>query len=446
MSSMLFSPLDVRYARDLPASLSEDAVLSSQIAVEKAYLLSLMDEGLCPRIDERDLDPVFQGVTFGEIEEIERRTQHATRALVEVLAERLRQAGHPKCAEWVHVGITSFDTVDTAQRLRIKTFFVRDAWPAIDALKKELQRWAHLHRDTLQVGRTHGQWAVPSLFGLIFAEAHERIDALERRLKHDINDLRGQASGAVGGYQALSLLVKDPLSFETKFLNKLGLKPHLASTQILPPEDIMALAHDFYNLCSVVAKLATDLRHLARSEIAEIAEGMAPGQVGSSTMPQKRNPWNLEHVCSLYKILSSRLHLMQIDLVSEHQRDLTNSASSRFYGETFAMGYLMVKRLTRVLTRLEVFPENMSRHMESAGSSIFAEAFYVLATKNGIAHAHDLVREASRESESLKKPLVEIAIGKGILQPGTTVESLRADVLKGPRSKLDTLFQKWRSE
>jgi adenylosuccinate lyase len=448
IEQVLFSPLDTRYARDLPESLSEHASIRAQILVERDWLLCLMEEGLCPKIDARALDETFAGVYMDEITEVEKRTQHATRALVEVLAHRLREKfeGTPQesAADWVHVGLTSFDVVDTAQRVRVRDFMMKDCLPAMAELKKVLRRWARNHAQTPQVGRTHGQWAVPTFFGLQFAEAHARLDEIETRLHISLDDLRGQASGAIGGYHASSLLVKDPLALERKLLDKLKLRPHLGSTQILPPEDLMALAQDLFNASSVIAKIATDMRHLARSEIAEIAEGLKEGQVGSSTMPQKRNPWNFEHVCSLYKVLLSRLNLMQMDMVSEHHRDLTNSASGRFYTEHFAVTYLMVRRLTRVLERMECFPNNMKRHMDEAGATVLAEALYVTLTKNGVGHAHDKVREAARECEKTGKSLWEVVSSKDYFPKGLTLPQLLENALQGSRKKMQALMSDWK--
>jgi adenylosuccinate lyase len=339
--------------------------------------------------------------------------------------------------------VTSFDTVDTAARMRLKTFFEKDFFPELAKLSTELKRWGKNHSSTPQVGRTHGQWAVPTFFGLLFGEAVERLEDINKGLLSSVNNLRGQASGAVGGYQALGLLVKEPLQFETKFLKRVGLAPHLGSTQILPPEDIAHLANQTFLNLSVVAKLATDMRHLARSEIGEIAEGLVPGQVGSSTMPQKRNPWNLEHICSLYKVLQSKLNLIQIDLISEHQRDLTNSASGRFYVEFFAVAYLMVKRLNRVLARMEAFPEKMKKHLDAAGSSIYAEAFYVLATKHGVSDAHSKIREASREAEKAGVPLIEVALKKNLIAKDIDFIKLQTEVWRGPESKMNAFIRLW---
>ncbi|MEO5666959.1 MAG: lyase family protein [Bdellovibrionota bacterium] len=441
----MFSPLDTRYLETLPETLSEEFMLKAQVKVETVWLLELKARGfLKETFTEEVLDAALKDISQDEITEIERTTQHATRALVEAIAARLKKAGLKEAAEWVHVGLTSFDTVDTASRWRLKEFMTKDFFPQLVLLKKELLRRTELHALTPQVGRTHGQWAVPSLFGLLFSESLDRILDQEIRIKGSVENLRGQSSGAIGGYQATSLLVDNPLELEKTFLGRLGLKPAYASSQILPPEDVVNLAQDMYVVGSVIAKLAGDLRHLARSEIAEISEGMAPGQVGSSTMPQKRNPWNFEHICSLYKVLQTRLQLLQIDMVTEHQRDLTNSASGRFYIEFFAVLYLMVHRLNRVLPRMEVHNANMARNIKSAGGSVYAEALYVGLTLKGVEDAHSKVREGAREAEAKGLDLIDVLSEKKMLPDNMTPEKIRARILKGSELKLRTVLDKAR--
>jgi adenylosuccinate lyase len=237
------------------------------------------------------------------------------------------------------------------------------------------------------------------------------------------------------------LMHKKPLLLEQKFLQRIKLKQNLATLQVLPPEDIYLLASSTFALCSVVAKVANDLRHLARSEIFEVMEGMGKDQVGSSTMPQKRNPWNLEHVCSLFKVLQSKLMLFQVDMVTEHQRDLTNSASSRFYVEFFCVASLMIKRLTKVLKNLEVARPAIEENFQKAGSSVFAEAFYVLGTLNGVENAHDEVRQAARESESSGRDLLSVAKLKGLVDKKLSLKSLEDQVLLGSHQKLERILK-----
>lgn len=446
-TTLHFSPLDTRYKETLPESLSEEAWVLAQVDVEREWLLELHQRGLLQEeISADELNEAFEGITFEEISEIEKTTQHATRALVETLIRRLQAKGRIEAARWVHVGLTSFDTVDTAQRVRLKRFMSDDFIPELRKLKDTLRKLTEEHRETPQVGRTHGQWAVPSFLGLLFAECLERIHKQEERLIGSWGELTGQASGAVGGYQASSLLVDDPLDLEKALMTRLGLKRSLSSTQILPPEDMLNLAHEAFVISGIVCKLANDMRHLARSEVAEIAEGMAPGQVGSSTMPQKRNPWNFEHVCSLHKVLESRYLLLQSDMITEHQRDLTNSASGRFYAEHFALSFLMIKRMNRVLPRVEIFKENMQRNLDNAGGSVFAEAMYVELSKQGVDDAHSVVREGARESEKTGDDLILTLKKQGKLSEGTDPLQLRDNILKGARMKLQAALNETQSE
>jgi adenylosuccinate lyase len=437
-AEMLFSPWDTRYRKDIPIALSEQALLEAQIEVEIAWLLTLMKNGVCPRVPEIKIRKAFERVKFAEIEAVEARTQHATRALVEVLQHRLEKAGLKKISPWVHVGLTSFDTVDTAARVRLKNW-VDSSWNLeIASFKKELERLAKKYAKLIGVGRTHGQWAVPTVFGLQFAEALSRILTLQERQEIAIENLCGKASGAIGGYHASALLSRDPLKLEKEFLTRLGLKAHFGSVQIIPPEDVLDLAQVVFSMASVATKVANDLRHLARSEIAEVSEGLGKGQVGSSTMPQKRNPWNLEHVVSLHKVLLSRFQLLQLDMITEHQRDLTNSASGRFHAEFFLVATLLLKRCTKVLSRLEIHSDTVQENRSLASNSILAEAYYVLLTKKGEPNAHDLVREAAREAEARGSNVGLVLEEKGLLPRD---KNLEGKILQGSSLKLKSILK-----
>jgi adenylosuccinate lyase len=433
---LVFSPLDRRYKESIPVLLSEEASFTFQLDIEAMWLKTLRDEKICPRFEDEELDALLVKVSFSRVEEIEKRTQHATRSLVEAITEVLEKGGRGDLSKWVHVGLTSFDVVDTASRLRLKKYMKDEFAPLVKNTMGQLKIMAQQHANTLQVGRTHGQWAVPTYFGLSLAEAWERLREINKRILMDVEDLRGQSSGAIGGYHASAMITETPLALEEKFLTNLGLKPHYGSVQVLPPEDIAALAQDVFNFSSVLTKVVNDWRHLARSEIVEVYESMEAGQVGSSTMPQKRNPWNMEHVCSLYKVLKSKLTLIQDDLITEHQRDLTNSASGRFYFEFFSVAHLLMSRFHKVAESIQVDADKMNSNFNSAGSSIFAEAFYISLTKNGVPKAHDKVREASRKSEASGKSLLEVLKDDCLVDDSWTMETLMSQVLSGSSQKL----------
>ena len=160
----VFSPLDRRYKNSIPEILSEEASFTFQVDVEAEWLKVLRDEGIAPSFEDNELDRMIMSVGFDRVEEIEKRTRHATRALVEAIIESITAAGRPDVARWVHVGLTSFDVVDTASRLRLKRYLTQDFLPLVDALQTQLKVLATQHRQTLQPGRTHGQWAVPTYF------------------------------------------------------------------------------------------------------------------------------------------------------------------------------------------------------------------------------------------------------------------------------------------
>jgi adenylosuccinate lyase len=149
---MTFSPLDGRYRNDLPWELSEEASLFFQLEVEKAWFKILIEKGLAPKISDSDLNKVFSAVTQEKIDEIEKTTRHATRALVEAIANEFKAIGQVEAARWVHVGLTSFDTVDTAQRLRLRAYMEKAFHPALESLKKTLRELARKNKDTLQCG------------------------------------------------------------------------------------------------------------------------------------------------------------------------------------------------------------------------------------------------------------------------------------------------------
>lgn len=437
---MSFSPLETRYKKDLSPHLSEQAWIAAQVFYELKYLHALMQQGCLKEHSFEVMERACEGLGLAEIEAIESRTHHATRSLVEAIAARLMAAGMSDAAQWVHVGITSFDTVDTASRIRLRHFINEDYFPDHQRMIDILKKLAIQTKEFKQVGRTHGQWAVPSYLGLVFAEAAYRLKQLTPALEVARDGLCGQASGAVGAYQGPSLILKDPIGFEKKFINGLGLKVHLGSTQIIPPEDVFTLASVMFQISSVLVKVANDLRHLARSEIAEVFEGMQKGQVGSSTMPQKRNPWNLEHVCSLYKVLSAQFNLLIQDQVSEHQRDLTNSASGRFSIEFFCLASLMQRRLIKVLPLVTADESNLKRHLSSAGTSILAEALYIEATKRGLPDAHNRLREMARTAESKGCDLWDIVRQEPSFS-GVTLADIESRVFLGPRGKLDLILR-----
>jgi adenylosuccinate lyase len=405
------SPLDHRYSLTDPAlfsrlgeHLSEEAVIRSCARVEEALLAALVAR-LVP-VDRRAamaaaIAGVARSVDPAEVYEEEAKTRHNVRALVNVL----KRTVPPEARPYVHLGATSVDILDTATSLRCRDVTRAVLLPLLADLEEALARLARAEADTPQVGRTHGQHAVPITFGFAVAGYVSRLGKCILRIRDRAGDLRGKLSGAVGAYNASSLLVDDPEGLEREFLAGLGLAPSDSATQLVEPEHLLGLLLEINTAFGVIANLADDLRHLQRSEIAEVREEFAEGQVGSSTMPQKRNPWNAEHVKSLWKAFAPRVITFFLDQVSEHQRDLTNSASGRFVAEYLAGFAGAVARTVSVVGSLAVDRAAMAANLAKAGDLAFSEAVYVLAARGGDSDAHERVRKATLRVEREGLPL-----------------------------------------
>ncbi|MDP2973781.1 MAG: lyase family protein, partial [Candidatus Diapherotrites archaeon] len=175
------------------------------------------------------------------------------------------------------------------------------------------------------------------------------------------------------------------------------------------PESLQDLMHALSSAFCVLANFADDMRNLQRTEISEVAEAFEAKQVGSSTMPHKRNPINFENVKSLWKQFMPRMMTVYLDSISEHQRDLTNSASARFLPEIFAGLVASAERLAKVCKKLVVDKESMQRNFEQSKKGIVAEPLYLLLAANGHVDAHECVRQLTVEAEKSGKHLMELA-------------------------------------
>ncbi|MCK5197905.1 MAG: adenylosuccinate lyase, partial [Spirochaetales bacterium] len=210
-----------------------------------------------------------------------------------------------------------------------------------------------------------------------------------------------------GAYNATSLLVKDPIDLERKFLLLLNLKPSEYSTQMVEPEYLLRLLLEMNIAFGVIANLADDLRHLQRTEIDELRELFTNTQVGSSTMPQKRNPWNSEHVKSLWKAFFPRVMTFYMDQISEHQRDMSNSASSRFVADYISGFTAAIARMNKIVTTIRVDRKRLIANITLKGDLVLAEAAYVLLSLSGDTNAHEKIRKITLECEKSGGRLVD---------------------------------------
>ncbi|MFP4429749.1 MAG: lyase family protein [Spirochaetaceae bacterium] len=433
------SPLDHRYRvsnphlhEELSHYLGEAALVRYETAVEAALLKAhARREGHLSPEDEKAIDALTEKVTGEEVYAEEETTRHNIRALVNVIRRHLPE----NLAHFVHLGATSMDILDTANALRYRDAVERLLLPKVRRLIQALVAGARRHSETPQVGRTHGRHAVPITFGFFLAEYVQRLGTAYVKIAERKRELAGKLAGAVGAYNAMGLLVDDPLSFEAEVLGSLGIPVSRYSKQIVEPEYLLRLLLEINVAFGILANLADDLRHLQRSEIDEVREYFAPSQVGSSTMPQKRNPWNCEHIKSLWKTFSPRVMSFFLDQVSEHQRDLSNSASGRFVPEFLAGFVLAVDRSASVVEKMEVRPERMLENLRSTGEMVVSEALYVLLGSSGNPEAHEELRRITLKAEASGARVREILTES----PGV-VAVLDAQVRRRLGCSLEELF------
>lgn len=405
------SPIDYRYyGRDkkvkeaLLPYLTENAYIKYKLKVEAALVQALAKEGICSKEIADEISKACESVTAHEVYSEEDRIKHDIRALANCIRSKVSK----KAKRFVHFSLTSYDVVDTANVLRYKEFTENVLIPALIELEKTWIDVALREKDTLQVGRTHGQHAEPITFGFTMASYVNRLGGRIEAISGAKDNLTGKASGAVGAYNATSLFFRNPVQFEKRILESLGLDAALHSTQIVPPEPMTDLIHSVVTAFSVIANFSDDMRQLQRTEISEIKEEFSSDQVGSSTMPHKRNPINFENVKSIYKAFMPVMVTAYLDEISEHQRDLTNSASQRFIPQMFAAFYASIVRLNKVSLRLVVDKENLQMNFDMSKESFAGEPLYMLLAFHGHPDAHEFVRKLTLKAEEQETGLREV--------------------------------------
>ncbi|MHC1627992.1 MAG: adenylosuccinate lyase [Candidatus Nezhaarchaeales archaeon] len=394
---MSILPIDSgRYgSEEMRRIFTEEARLQRMLDVEAALAKANAKLGIIPRESAEVIaeKASVKYVKLERVKEIEAKIRHDVMAVVEALAEVCGEHGG-----YVHVGATSYDIVDTAIALQLK-----DALAIIEARLKELCQLlcdlAIKYKDTVMVGRTHGQHALPITLGFKFAVwASEIARHIERLREVKKRVLVGKMSGAVG---TMASFMGKGLKVQEEVMKILGLKPATISTQIVQRDRLAELISLFAIIASSLDKIATEIRNLQRPEIMELAEGFGVEQVGSSTMPHKQNPIDCENISSLAKLMRSLVIPALENIPLWHERDLTNSANERFIiPESCILLDEMLRRTIRVLRNLRVYPENMKRNLELTKGRIMSEAVMIALTMKGMnrQEAHKLLRELSLKS------------------------------------------------
>lgn len=429
------SPFDHRYSlreeefEQFTKYFSEEATVYYQAQVELALVKTLAKRGVCPQSVVNEVKEAIKDLKVEEVYQEEAKTRHNIRAFVNCIRAKVSAKAKP----FVHLSATSYDIIDTASSLRMKQATKELIIPKLELLLKEWLKIAHKEKTTIQIGRTHGQQAEPITFGLVMAFYASRLAERILTLEKTANSLVGKMSGAVGAYNASHIFFTDPDQFEKEVLTELGLQVAPVSTQIIAPEYFTDFIHVLISIFGVLADFSDDMRHLQRSEIGEVGEYFALNQVGSSTMPHKRNPINYENVKSMWKAIMPKMITVYQDQLSEHQRDLTNSASGRFMPEVAVGLLLAVNRLKRVSAKMQVDRENMLKNFNRCKDIIIAEPLYIILAANGHDDAHEYVRKLTLKAEKEKRGLSAIIQEEEELKPYLDkLEERQKEILANP--------------
>jgi len=398
-------PVEFRYGREKVRSLfSREARLARALRVEGALALAESEVGLVPVEAARAIAKAASdgSVDLARVDELERELRHDVMAITRALAERSGPGG-----PWVHFGATSNDITDTALALELQEA-VGVLRTDLTELARRLIGQARRYRDTPEVGRTHGQHAVPLSFGYKMAVAaaevmrhRDRLDQLAPRLAV------GKMSGAVGTGASFG---PGAARLEARVMERLGLTADEAPTQVVGRDRIA----EFTNLLALIAgtaeRLSTEVRNLQRTEIAEVAEWFDEAhQVGSSTMAQKRNPMLSENVSSLARLVRAFALPPLENIALWHERDLTNSANERIVlPHAVVLTDDILTKLTEVFDKLVVDEARMAQNLATSGSATMSEALMLALTRRGLPRsgAHELLRGLTRDlgpGDDLKK-------------------------------------------
>ncbi len=428
-------PLEWRYGSpEMKRIFSKENITKTRLKVEAALAHGLAKAGIIDEKHAIEIEKSIDKVNLDRIDEIEAKIGHDIMALALSLAEASGEAG-----KYVHLGATSYDIVDTAWAL-----LLRDALKIVkNKLKKiigKLIKYSQKYRRTIMAGRTHGQHALPITLGFKFANyVYELTRSYERILEMEGRLIRGKMSGAVGTMAAWR---EKGMIVEKEALKKLNLEPHAISTQIAPRDGFAELISVLAILASQLDRLALEVRELMRPEIDEIAEGVGR-RIGSSTMPQKRNPVTAERISGLSKVLRGLVSVALENIPLWHERDLTNSSSERIIiPHSLIIMDEILDSTIKLLEGLIIKPENMIKNLNITGGAIMSESIMMKLVERGMARheAHELLRkilsEARSQNKSFKEKLIEDEIVKKYLTRSEIEELLKPENYLGRTNEL----------
>jgi adenylosuccinate lyase len=374
-----------RYSRpEMSRIWSEEGKLAGWLEVELAALDGWAEVGAVPAEDVAAIRARAVAPSAERVAEIEQTTDHDLAAFVDAVAEQLGPEGR-----WVHYGLTSSDVVDTALALQIGaagTLIVQGIERALAAVAARAEE----HRSTICIGRSHGIHAEPTTFGWKLAGWAFELDRARSRVERALEECRvGQLSGTVGTYAAI-----DP-EVERIACARLGLEPDPVSTQVIARDRHAELLSALALCATSLDRFATEIRHLARTEVREVEEPFAAGMKGSSAMPHKRNPKVAERISGLARVLRGNALVGMENVPLWHERDISHSSAERIVlPDSFLALDYMLDRFAWIVESLVVYPERMERNLWASHGLFFSHRLLLALIESGLerADAYGLVQ------------------------------------------------------
>jgi adenylosuccinate lyase len=404
---MAIHPIEYRYGTDeMKHVWSEANRLEKIMHVEAALARAEAEIGLIPPEAADIIEQSIAAVRLERVNEIEDEIHHDMMAVVIAISEQCTgDAG-----KWVHFGATSNDMLDTATALQFRE--------AVSILEEKMHRMldvllaqASENKKLVCAGRTHGQIGVPTTYGLRFAiwasevARHiERLEQLRPRL------LVGQMTGAVGTQAAFG---KDGIEIQKRSMNYLGIGSVDVSNQIIQRDRHAEFVMWMAGTVTTLDKIGTEIRSLQRSEIAEVEESFRKKQVGSSTMPHKRNPIKSEQICGLARIVRAMVEPELLNNTLWDERDLTNSSCERVvFPEACILTDHIIKLAIGVIENLRFYPANIRRNLDLLRGLNMGEAVMIELAKRGVGRqeAHELVRSSAMEAHESGKHFKDVLL------------------------------------
>jgi adenylosuccinate lyase len=408
MGHKFIHPIETRYKTEIADLFTEEKKLENWLKVEAVLAQVHAELGNIPKDAAKEIEKKanLTYVKLERVKQIDKEIHHDLMAMVKGLAEQCEE----DAGKYIHLGATSYDIEDCATALQLKEALNHIKTSLVELLVI-LINLAEEKKELVCIGRTHGQHAIPTTFGMRFGVWAYEINRHLDRISEVIERISyGKMSGAVGtmaGFEGKGIEI------QKRVIEKLNLKPVLIANQVVQRDRHAEVIFLTSLIGQTLAKIARENRVLQRNEIAEMFEPFKKFQVGSSTMPHKRNPHKSERICSLARVLKSNVITALDNIILEDERDLTNSASERIiFGENFVLLDFMIKDLVSNLQGIEFDIEKIEENLNLTKGACLTEKVMVQLVNKGIGRqeGHEILRKSAIQARKENRYMKEILI------------------------------------